>query len=160
MCTPDLVCTPTAMVVLTTKDSRVSKWIIHVDLHHNLQGSAIKFDKPPANYLAVWYTIITIFLHTWQCCHVTSTGVSYSKYYFISNAFNELGNMISSEFNWTYIEKTTVTLLALLHVKVTTAWATQELLRLRHIKEAHPAAMEQAEGEVCGTAATEQLAWH
>lgn len=68
--------------------------------------------------------------------------------------------MIPAEFNQTYIEKTTVTLLALLHVKVTTAWATQELLRLRHIEEAHPTSVEQAEGEVCGTAAAEQLAWH
>lgn len=60
----------------------------------------------------------------------------------------------------TYIQQAAVTLLSLLHVEVSTAWPPQQFLRLGHVEEAHPSTVEQAEGQVSGTAAAEQLAWH
>lgn len=59
-----------------------------------------------------------------------------------------------------YLQQAAVTLLSFLHVQVSTARSSHQALGLRHVEQTHAAAVQQADGQVCGAAAAEQLAGH
>lgn len=57
-----------------------------------------------------------------------------------------------------YLQQATVTLLPLLHIEVPTARPPQEAFW--HVEQTHPAAMQQADGQICSAAAAELLTGH
>ena len=56
-----------------------------------------------------------------------------------------------------YLQQAAVTLLALLHVQVPAARPPQQALRQRRVEQTHPAAVQQADGQICGAAAAKLL---
>lgn len=56
-----------------------------------------------------------------------------------------------------YLQQAAVALLALLQVEVSAASSAQQLLRLWHVEETHPASVQQADRQVGLTAAAELL---
>ena len=59
-----------------------------------------------------------------------------------------------------YLQQAAVTLLPLLHVQIPTARSSQQAVWLRDVEQAHPATVQQADGQVGGTAAAELLTRH
>lgn len=56
-----------------------------------------------------------------------------------------------------HLQQAAVALLSLLHVQVPAARPPQQALWLGHVEETHPAAVQQADGQICSAAAAELL---
>lgn len=59
-----------------------------------------------------------------------------------------------------HLQQAAVTLLSFLHVQVSTARSSQQAVRLRDVEQTHPAAVQQADGQICSAAAAELLTRH